>query len=251
MTKAQVWDPDQYAHHARFVSDLGAPVVALLAPVPGEYVLDLGCGDGVIARELLHRGCHVVAVDASPAQIEAARRLGLDARIMDGEALDFDGAFDAVFSNAAIHWMKRDPDAVISGAFRALVPGGRFVAEFGGKGCVETIRRALIEALGRRGVDGAALDPWYFPDVEEYGARLTAAGFRVELIETFPRPTPLPTNVAGWLETFAQTFLAGLPLEARTGFVEEICTVLKPSLCSADGRWTADYVRLRFVARKD
>jgi trans-aconitate methyltransferase len=250
MTPTQIWDPDQYARHARFVSDLGAPVVALLAPVAGERILDLGCGDGVIARELVDRGCKVVAVDASPAQIGAARRLGLDARVMNGEALAFDAEFDAVFSNAAIHWMKERPDAVVAGVHRALAPGGRFVAEFGGKGCVETIRNTLIETLGRRGIDGEALDPWYFPSVEDYSALLSAAGFRIESIESFPRPTPLPTDVTGWLETFARAFLASLPIEARPAFVEEVRNLLAPTLRGADGGWTADYVRLRFVARK-
>lgn len=250
MAIAQVWDPNLYAHHARFVSDLGAPVVALLAPTAGERILDLGCGDGVLTRELVDRGCQVVGVDASPAQIDAARRRGVDARVMDGEALEFDAEFDAVFSNASLHWMKRRPDSVIAGAFRALVRGGRFVAECGGEGCVETIRGALIDALGRRGIDGTEVDPWYFPSVDEYSALLSAAGFRIESIESFPRPTPLPTNVAGWLETFAQAFLLPLAYEARPGFVEEVCDALKPSLCSPDGRWVADYVRLRFAARK-
>src|SRR5271167_2514816 len=137
----QSWDPDAYARNARFVSDLGAPVLELLAPQAGERILDLGCGDGALTIRLAAMGCDVVGVDSSAPQIEAARRLGLDARVADGARL----AFDAVFSNAAIHWMK-PPDDVIAGVWRALRSGGRFVGEFGGYGCVETIKRALIEA---------------------------------------------------------------------------------------------------------
>ena len=143
---SQSWDPDAYARNARFVSDLGAPAVELLAPRAGERILDLGCGDGALTNKLVAMGCDVVGVDSSAPQVEAARRLGLDARVADGARLDFDAEFDAVFSNAAIHWMKRADD-VIAGVWRALKPGGRFVAEFGGHGCVETIKRALTDAL--------------------------------------------------------------------------------------------------------
>ena len=248
-TTNQSWDPDAYARNARFVSDLGAPVVELLSPRAGERILDLGCGDGALTKKLVEMGCEVVGVDASEAQVEGARRLGLDARVADGERLAFDAEFDAVFSNAAIHWMKRADD-VIAGAWRALKPGGRFVAEFGGYGCVATIKRALIDALGRRGIDGNALDPWYFPAVEDYCARLARGGFAVRYIALIPRPTPLPTSINGWLETFAQSFLAPLADNDRAGFIDEVREAIRPDLCDADGKWIADYVRLRFAADK-
>ena len=133
MTSRQSWSPERYARNARFVSDLGMPVVELLAPRSGERILDLGCGDGALTKKLVDLGCEVVAVDGSAAQVEGARALGLDARVMDGERLDFDAEFDAVFSNAALHWMKR-ADSVIDGVWRALRPGGRFAAECGGHG---------------------------------------------------------------------------------------------------------------------
>src|SRR5882672_2945223 len=109
MSGAQTWDPERYAKNARFVSDLGAPVVELLEPRRGERILDLGCGDGALTRKLVELGCEVVGVDASAAQVEAARALDLDARVVDGHALDFDHEFDAVFSNAALHWMRGAP----------------------------------------------------------------------------------------------------------------------------------------------
>jgi len=246
----QSWDPDGYARNARFVSDLGAPVVELLAPQAGERILDLGCGDGALTIKLAELGCDVVGVDGSAPQVAAARRLGLDARVADGQRLGFDAEFDAVFSNAAIHWMKAAPDDVIAGVRRALKPGGRFVAECGGYGCVETIKRAIVEALGRRGIDGDALNPWYFPTVEDYSARLARGGFGVRYIALIPRPTPLPTQINGWLETFAQSFMAPLTDSDRAGFIEEVREALRPKLCDSDGKWFADYVRLRFAADK-
>ena len=128
----QRWDPARYARNAGFVADLGQPVVELLAPVRGERILDLGCGDGALTRLLAESGARVVGVDSSAEQTAAARARGLDVRVMDGERLDFTAEFDAVFSNAALHWM-RDPDAVVAGVWRALKPGGRFVGEFGGR----------------------------------------------------------------------------------------------------------------------
>ena len=245
----QSWDPERYARNARFVSELGAPVVELLAPRPGERILDLGCGDGVLTAQLVALGCTVVGVDGSAQQIAAARALGLDVRVADGEELAFAAEFDAVFSNAALHWMKR-ADRVIDGAWRALRPGGRFVAEFGGAGCVATIVAALGAALERRGHDARGANPWFFPTAEDYGARLVARGFHVASIALIPRPTPLPGDVTGWLETFAESFTALLPAEERPAFLAEVRDALRPALCDADGRWTADYVRLRFAAHK-
>ncbi len=247
MSSTQSWDPERYARNARFVSDLGGPVVDLLAPRRGERILDLGCGDGALTRKLADLGCDVVGVDGSSPQVQAARALGVDARVMNGERLDFDGEFDAVFSNAALHWMKRADD-VIGGVWRALRPGGRFVAECGGHGCVGTIVAALDGALARRGIDSRTVNPWYFPTADDYSARLRARGFAVRSIALFPRPTPLPGDVTGWLETFAESFASTLPASSRAPFLEEVQELLRPDLCDVEGRWTADYVRLRFAA---
>jgi SAM-dependent methyltransferase len=221
----------------------------LLAARAGERILDLGCGDGVLTAKLASLGCDMVGVDASAAQIAAARALGLDARVMDGEALQFEAEFDAVLSNAALHWMRR-PDAVIAGVWRALKPGGRFVAEMGGEGCVARIKATLIGALAVRGIDGESLNPWYFPAVDDYCARLRAGGFAVRCALLVPRPTALPGDVSGWLTTFAQSFTSALAPEQRAAFMAEVKTALAPALCDAEGRWWADYVRLRFSADK-
>ncbi len=249
MSHSQTWDPEIYARNARFVSDLGAPLVALLAPRPGERILDLGCGDGVLTKALADLGCEVIGIDSSAAQIEAARRLGVDARVMAGEDLPFRDEFDAVFSNAVLHWITR-PDPTIAAVHRALKPGGRFVAECGGHGCVHTIRTALVDALNRRGIDGEARVPWYFPTPEDYGARLERAGFHVDSIALIPRPTPLPGDVIDWLETFAQSLLTGLSGEARDDVLQDVRRELEPRLRDPSGTWIADYVRLRFAASK-
>jgi len=246
----QLWNAAAYARNGRFVADLGASLLDWLAPQAGERILDLGCGDGVLTQCIAEFGCDVTGADASAELVAAARELGVDALIVDGQALTFAREFDAVFSNAALHWMKRDPDAVLAGVARALKPGGRFVAELGGAGNVAAIRGALHAALARRGIDAAAFDPWYFPSAADYRARLEAAGFKILRLEIYPRPTPLPGDAAAWLSTFGQSFLQALPLAQRDELLLEVQEALRPQLASriAGEVWVADYVRLRFVA---
>jgi len=244
----QEWRADRYSKHANFVPALGQPVLDLLNPVPGERILDLGCGDGVLTEKIGAAGTAVLGVDAAPDMVEAAKKRGIDARVMDGEALRFDREFDAVFSNAALHWMKSDPDAVIAGVARALKPGGRFVAEMGGHGCIAAITVAIVAVMARYGIDAKSLIPWYFPTVDDYRVRLERQGFAVDYIELIPRPTPLPTNMAGWLEVFTAFFFSRLPEEQRGSARDEIIDLLRLVLCDEQARWTADYIRLRFSA---
>lgn len=244
--RGQRWKPQGYAENASFVPELGRPLLDLLDPRAGERVLDVGCGNGTLTVELISRGALVVGVDASEEMVAAALSKGIDARVLDAYDLPFAAEFDAAFSNAALHWMRRDPDAVLRGIRRALRPNGRFVGEMGGPGNVASIRSALHDALRRRGVDPESVDPWYFPSVEEYRGRLERAGFRVERIEAFLRPTPLPTGMEGWLETFGGAYLNALPEGERPSACEEVIRSLRPTLCAPDGTWTAPYVRLRF-----
>ncbi len=245
--KTQHWDPTQYGKNARFVSDLGVPVVELLSPQPKERILDLGCGDGALTVKLCEVGCTLVGVDSSAAMIKATKALGLETYVMDGESLQFTNEFDAVFSNAALHWMK-NPQRVIAGVWQALKPGGRFVGEFGGYGNVATIITAIESALHTRGIVVAS--PWFFPGVEEYKELLEAGGFEIKFISLIPRPTLLPGDVGRWLETFAQPYTSALPADERQSFTSEIVETLRNVLCDADGKWNADYVRLRFFAKK-
>ncbi len=244
----QSWSPDGYSRHARFVSELGAPVVELLAPEAGERILDLGCGDGDLSVKLLQMGVEVVGVDSSPDFIAAACAKGIDARLMDGQDLTFDGEFHAVFSNAALHWMTR-PSDVIAGVARALRPGGRFVAEFGGHGNVAAIVTAIRAVARIHGGDEKLAHPWYFPTTDEYAGLLEAAGFAVEEMALIPRPTPLPTGLAGWLETFRQPFFDQYPDDVRARVLTDVEELLRPALCDDAGQWSADYVRLRLRAR--
>ncbi|MGA8538036.1 MAG: class I SAM-dependent methyltransferase [Terriglobales bacterium] len=201
---SQQWNAAAYAANAHFVPALGQPVLDLLQPKSGERILDLGCGDGMLTEKLVALGAQVVGVDSSADMIGAALHRVLDARLMDARALVFENEFDAVFSNAVLHWIKDDPAAPIAGAFRTLKSGGRFVGELGGHGCVGAISVALVAMLECRGVkDAASWIPWYFPTVQDYKMRLRRSGFVPRSVELIPRPTPLPTGMRGWLNTFA------------------------------------------------
>jgi trans-aconitate methyltransferase len=246
---AQEWNSSRYATNARFVSDLGQPVLDLLNPQPGECILDLACGDGALTEKIAATGAHVIGVDASADMIAAARQRGLDARVMDAYHLTFDREFEGALCNAALHWMKRDPDAVLHGVRHALKLGGRFAGEMGGHGNVAAIVVALCASLEKYGVaNPSATIPWYFPSIDDYRTRLQRAGFTVEYIELIPRPTPLPTGMRAWLETFAIPCTKLLPEENRAAFLDEVTSRLKPALCDEQERWTADYNRLRFLA---
>ncbi len=246
--RAQTWDAADYDANARFVSDYGAEILNWLSPRAGERVLDLGCGDGVLSRKIIEAGAQVVGVDISAELLRVARDHGIDARQIDGEALPFEREFDAVFSNAALHWMT-NPDAVIDGIKRALKPGGRFVAEFGGHGNVAACVTAMRAAADKFGRDPALAGPWFFPTPERYRARLERAGFRVNRIALVARPTPLPTGMEGWLMTFRGPFFAQFG-ERKQDVLNWVADLLAPSLCDSHGQWFADDMRLRVSAAR-
>lgn len=248
---ASRWDPRDYAANAAFVPAMGAPVLALLDPRPGEHILDVGCGDGVLTAKIVDAGAIVVGVDASAAMIEAAQARGLDARLMDCQALAFGPDYDAAFSNAALHWML-DKAAVAQGVFRALKPGGRFVGEMGGYGNIARLRAALNAELAERGYPLPAADPQWYPTPEAFADIYAAAGFTDIEARLIPRPTPLPTGVTGWLRTFRAGFMdvAQVPDDQQPIVAQAVEDRLAPAFRQPDGTWTADYVRLRFSMRK-
>src|SRR4051794_30588267 len=212
---ANTWDAEAYDRTVSIVTRLGASVLDLLAPAPGQRILDLGCGTGHLTAEIAAAGADVIGIDAAASMIERARTLYPQLRfeVAPGEGFTLDAPVDAVFSNAALHWMTQ-PAAVAACVARALVPGGRFVAEMGGHGNVAAVLAALRQALAEEGVLPAAQpQPWYFPSIPEYAALLEQAGFEVTLMHLFDRPTPLddcPDGPADWVRMFGGAFLGPL-----------------------------------------
>ncbi len=246
----QPWVAADYAKHAAFVPALGAPVLALLGPQPGERILDLGCGDGVLTERLVAAGASVLGTDIEDDMLAAARARGLEVRKLDGQALDFAGEFNAVFTNAALHWMP-DQAAVAAGVFRALKPGGRFVGECGGFGNIAALRAGIRAVAMVHGYTVPA-ETQVYQTAEAYTAVLAAAGFIDIDAKLIPRQTPLATGITGWLKTFRSGSLdtIGVPPGEQEAFAAEVEAFLAPLLRDAEGSWIADYLRLRFSARK-
>jgi SAM-dependent methyltransferase len=246
---AQTWNPVTYGQNAAFVPGLANGVLEWLAARPGEHILDLGCGDGQLTARIAATGALVVGVDSSPEMAAAARSRGVPADEGDAERLSYpNGAFDAVFSNAALHWV-RNQDAMMAQVRRVLKPGGRFVAEMGGHGNIAAILVALSAVLERHGFGALEEGENYYPTPEAYTRRLERHGFEVMEMALIPRPTPLPeSGMQGWLTTFRRGVLEKLPQALRRTVVEETAALLAPVLCDEDCNWTADYVRLRFIA---
>lgn len=247
---AQIWDPQAYGQNGAFVHELAGGVLEWLAAQPRERILDLGCGDGQLTARIAVSGANVVGLDASPQMATAARSRGIAVDEGSAESLTYaDGSFDAVFSNAALHWV-RDQDAMLAEVRRVLKAGGRFVAEMGGQGNIAAIRVALMAVMSRHGFDGREDNVNYYPTVDGYSHRLERHGFKVERIALIPRPTPLAEGgMSGWIRTFRRGVLDTLPEAMRETVVEEAVALLRPVLRDEEGNWTADYVRLRFIAR--
>jgi trans-aconitate methyltransferase len=247
---AQTWDAETYGQNGAFVYGLAGGVLEWLAAQPGERILDLGCGDGQLTQRIASAGASVVGLDASPQMAAAARSRGIEVDEGSAESMPYAAhCFDAVFSNAALHWV-RDQDAMMAEVRRVLRPGGRFVAEMGGHGNIAAIRAALMAVMERHGFDGREDNVNYYPTPEAYARRLERHGFQVERIALIPRPTSLAEGgMSGWIRTFRRGVLDTLPEAKRETVIEEAVTLLEPVLRDEDGNWTADYVRLRFIAR--
>ena len=253
----QTWNTEAYAAHGRVNANLASELIALLAPQAGEQILDVGCGDGALTERIAATGAIVTGIDASPSMLEAARARGLSVFLHSADSLSFDRQFDAVFSNAALHWLSlaKQP-SVLAGIYSALRPQGRFVAEMGGQGNIATIRVALQSILASFNIDAETWAASFFPSPAIYSRLLEAAGFNVDSITIFPRLTPLPQNPNGespmitWLNTFRNGVLDRLDPKDRGPIVDRIVGLLSAVISDGEGNWTADYVRLRFHATK-
>ena len=244
------WNADRYVKNAAFVSTYGSVVAELLGNIAGQRVLDVGCGDGRLTRELVDKGAAVVGIDSSTSMIDSAKEKGLDAHVMDALEMSYRAEFDSVFTNATLHWIPNHP-LLASKVFDAVKQGGQFVGEFGGHGNVAAINTAIRGVLAKNGFDWHGKKPVTYPSVKKFRLVLEEAGFEVPYLELIPRPTPLPTGIRGWIETFGSPFLEDAEPEAQRGLVDEIETLLAPALRDEFGNWTADYVRLRFKAVKN
>jgi SAM-dependent methyltransferase len=247
------WDTTAYDGSHSFVYEYGSDVVELLDPQPDERILDLGCGTGHLTDRIADACAEVVGIDQSAEMIETAREAHPDRQFVRVDARDFDveEPFDAVFSNAALHWIHEQDD-VIDAVAEALEPGGRFVAELGGTGNVGIIVGAIQTELDARGYEPPT-EPWYFPTVGEHATRLEDHGFEVRYARLFDRPTELEegeNGLAAWIEMFGDRLLGPVPESERGAVVSAVEDRLREDLYD-DGTWTADYRRLRFVAVLD
>jgi trans-aconitate methyltransferase len=250
MTGEQRWDPQLYDSKHNFIIRFGEDLLPLLNPQPGERILDLGCGTGHLSAEIAASGAEVVAIDHSPDMIAQAQAAYPDLTFVQADAADFafDQPFDAVFSNATLHWVPT-PERVIACVWRALKPGGRFVAEFGGKGNVAALIDGLFETLRAFGQPVPEQYPWYFPSAAEYATLLEQQGFRVAHMAHFDRSSPLEGEdaIANFLGMYTPQFLEALPEDRRAAFIAQVEQRLSPILYRDNG-WQMNFVRLRLLA---
>jgi trans-aconitate methyltransferase len=254
MTDHIHWDSALYQEKHSFVYKHGEALLGLLVPKTGEKILDLGCGNGYLAAEIAKLGADVTGIDASPDMIVSARinYPAIDFQVMDAVSFQLPVQYDAVFSNAVLHWVS-DPEAAAQRIFECLRPGGRFVAEFGGKGNNQGMLSALKEAFREYGLDDRSkISFWYFPSIAAYTTILEQAGFEVGYARLFPRPTELNDGERGvkdWFSMFGEKFFKGLD----AGPVENVLDSTQRRLKAThfkEGKWLADYVRLQVVATK-
>jgi trans-aconitate methyltransferase len=250
--KRSTWDPEQYEAHHAFVWELGQHLIDLLDPQRGERILDLGCGTGQLTYKIAERGAQVIGLDASPEMIGQARQNypQLHFVLQDAARMEFDSEFDAVFSNAALHWML-DASSVAKTVTRALRKEGRFVAEFGGKGNIRHIETAIETVVARYHGDALPRRRTFYPSIGEYASLLEMSGLEVRSATLFDRPTPLEgaAGMENWIRQFKWFYFEDLPPAEGKRALQETEEELRPVLLQ-DGKWIADYRRLRFVAIK-
>ena len=248
MKESNDWNAEKYNKHADFVSNMAMPVVDLLDPKSNEKILDLGCGSGTLAQEIQKYNCEVIGVDLSADMVKKTKAKGIEAYVMGATELVFEDKFDAVFSNAVLHWVKDAPSAIAQ-VCKALKREGRFVAEFGGYENIKSLTDSMQIVFDKYPEYGGFENPWYFPQEAEYKRVLEESGFRVEYIETLTRPTPID-DITNWLSVFANGIMSKIPQDKKESFKSEVRELLKPKLYTQKDGWVVDYVRLRFKAVK-
>ncbi|HET7576746.1 MAG TPA: class I SAM-dependent methyltransferase [Sphingomicrobium sp.] len=237
------WDAADYARVGAFVAELGEAALELLDPQPGERILDVGCGEGTLTKKIVERGATVLGIDNSPEMIAAARANGIDALLLDAADMQFFAEFDAVFSNATLHWVLEKEQAARA-IFRALEPGGRFAGEMGGEGNLRTLREALDEELIIRGyAPPVEANNWY-ASPEVFSEIYESAGFEQIDARLIERPTPIEHGMAAWVTTFRKGWLD------RANVPEAERAEIAAAVADRFGSDIADYVRLRFIMRK-
>jgi trans-aconitate 2-methyltransferase len=248
------WNAGLYDASHAFVWEFGRDLLALLAPQSGERILDAGCGTGHLTAGIAQAGAHVLGIDRSAAMIDQARANFPELRFETREIADlsYDAEFDAIFSNAVLHWVQ-PPEAAAAALSRALKPGGRVVFEFGGHGNVRILVDTAYRALRQLGVQRPErLNPWYYPSIAEYSAVLESSGIEVTYALLFDRPTPLQDGERGlenWYRMFGSRLMEPLDDGQRADFFRLTGEYAAPYLLR-DGNWTADYRRLRIAGRK-
>jgi trans-aconitate methyltransferase len=248
------WDPRQYDAKHAFVYEKAKGLVDLLKPLHGERILDLGCGTGVLTAEIASRGAEILGIDRSEEMVAQAKSKfpALKFEVMDATQLNFDSEFNAVFSNAVLHWIP-EAEKVVSGIARALKPGGRFVSEFGGKGNIQTLVKAFHDAFTTMAIqEPEGVSPWFYPGIAEYSVLLEKHGLEVREASLFQRPTVLEDGTRGlenWIRVFRQTYVEKLGEATTTKWIHEVERQCRPKLFH-DGDWVLDYRRLRITAFK-
>jgi ubiquinone/menaquinone biosynthesis C-methylase UbiE len=253
MKAADIWNANFYDESHSFVSKYGNDLIELLAPKKGESILDLGCGTGDLAKKLVDVGVNLLGVDYSTNMILEAKSKypSIPFMVADATNLEFDHEFDGVFSNAALHWVK-PPQQALHCIYKSLKQGGRFVAEFGGRGNVQMITDAIIEQIKQSGIDyNMEQFPWYYPSIGEYTSLMEKVGFRVTFAEHFDRPTPLEgkNGLKNWIKMFGSQLFLGVPQDRKDDIIEQVENQLREVLFK-DGKWIADYKRIRVIGIK-
>lgn len=253
MSQNPQWDASLYDDKHSFVWKMATALLDLLDPKPGERILDVGCGTGHLTSKIAAAGAAVVGIDHSPEMIQQARQQypSLRFEVMDAREITFPGPFDAVFSNATLHWIK-EPERVAAAISRILRPGGRFVAEFGGKGNVAELISGVQRACRKLALPAPTSKPWYYPSIAEYSTLLEHHRLQVAYAYLFDRPTPLEDGERGlqnWLNMFGSAF--GDPFVSRDPKLLATIEQEARSALYRDGHWIMDYRRLRIVAHKN